>query len=206
MVLWQLKPSHKTPAYFFFSFLFFLISWRLITLQYCSGFCHTLTWISLGYTCIPHPDPPLPPPSPPDPSGSSQCTRSEHLSRASNLGWWSDKTPAYFKGKEWTHLATEAKNWDYKLRLCLPSQCNSFSSLALATPLFPPCTAPIFCPLFNPWEKGDGTFSCCKHEAAEPRLTWGSSLWLSVFQLYCGSGPSISVSPSGLLRVSHPPR
>ena len=30
---------------------------------------------------------PLSPPSPPDPSGSSQCTRSEHLSRASNLGW-----------------------------------------------------------------------------------------------------------------------
>ena len=26
----------------FFSFIF--ISWRLITLQYCSGFCHTLTW------------------------------------------------------------------------------------------------------------------------------------------------------------------
>ena len=39
----------------FFSFIF--ISWRLITLQYCSGFCHTLTWISHGYTCIPHPDP-----------------------------------------------------------------------------------------------------------------------------------------------------
>ena len=38
--------------------LFFFISWRLITLQYCSGFCHTLTWITLGYTCIPHPDPP----------------------------------------------------------------------------------------------------------------------------------------------------
>ena len=27
--------------FFFLSFLF--ISWRLITLQYCSGFCHTLT-------------------------------------------------------------------------------------------------------------------------------------------------------------------
>ena len=39
-------------------FKFILISWRLVTLQYCSGFCHTLTWISLGYTCIPHPDPP----------------------------------------------------------------------------------------------------------------------------------------------------
>ena len=41
---------------FFFSFIF--ISWRLITLQYCSGFYHTLTWISHGVTCIPHPDPP----------------------------------------------------------------------------------------------------------------------------------------------------
>ena len=40
----------------FFSFIF--ISWRLITLQYCSGFCHTLTWISHGFTCVPHPDPP----------------------------------------------------------------------------------------------------------------------------------------------------
>ena len=40
----------------FFSFIF--ITWRLITLQYCSGFCHTLTWISHGFTCIPQPDPP----------------------------------------------------------------------------------------------------------------------------------------------------
>ena len=49
----------------FFSFVF--ISWRLITLQYCSGFCHTLTWISHGFTCVPHPDPP-PPTSLPTPS------------------------------------------------------------------------------------------------------------------------------------------
>ena len=41
--------------FFFFSFIF--ISWRLITLQYYSGFCHTLTWISHGFTCIPHLDP-----------------------------------------------------------------------------------------------------------------------------------------------------
>ena len=27
-----------------FFFLFIFISWRLITVQYCSGFCHTLTW------------------------------------------------------------------------------------------------------------------------------------------------------------------
>ena len=40
----------------FFSFIF--ISWRLITLQYCNciGFCHTLTWISHGFTCVPHSD------------------------------------------------------------------------------------------------------------------------------------------------------
>ena len=30
---------------------------------------------------------PLPPPSLPDPSVSSQCTRPQHLSHASNLGW-----------------------------------------------------------------------------------------------------------------------
>ena len=50
--MWEIK----TYFLFFFSFLF--ISWRLITLQYCSGFCPTLTWISHGFTCIPHPDPP----------------------------------------------------------------------------------------------------------------------------------------------------
>ena len=49
-------PSHFSSPFFFFPFIF--ISWRLITLQYCSGFCHTLTWISHGVTCIPHPDPP----------------------------------------------------------------------------------------------------------------------------------------------------
>ena len=41
---------------YFFPFIF--ISWRLITLQYCSGFCQTLTWISHGFTYIPHPNPP----------------------------------------------------------------------------------------------------------------------------------------------------
>ena len=39
----------------FFPIIF--ISWRLIILQYCSGFCHSLTWISHGFTCVPHPEP-----------------------------------------------------------------------------------------------------------------------------------------------------
>ena len=42
-------------------------------------------WI---YMCSPARSP-LPPPSPSHPSGSSQCTSPEHLSHASNLGWWS---------------------------------------------------------------------------------------------------------------------
>ena len=41
---WFFKGSH----FFFFSFIF--ISWRLISLQYCSGLCHTLTWISHWFT------------------------------------------------------------------------------------------------------------------------------------------------------------
>ena len=40
----------------FFKFIYF--SWRLITLQYCSGFCPTLIGISHGCTCVPHPEPP----------------------------------------------------------------------------------------------------------------------------------------------------
>ena len=49
------SQNGSLSLFFFFSFIF--ISWRLITLQYCSGFCHTLTWISHGFTCIPHPNP-----------------------------------------------------------------------------------------------------------------------------------------------------
>ena len=44
--------------FLFVCFLFIFISWRLITLQYCSDFCHTLKWISHGFTCVPHPNPP----------------------------------------------------------------------------------------------------------------------------------------------------
>ena len=40
------------------------------------------------YMCSPSQSP-HPPPTPPIPSRFSQCTRSEHLSHASNLGWWS---------------------------------------------------------------------------------------------------------------------
>ena len=57
----------QSRKYIFFKFI--SISWRQITLQYCSGFCHTLTWFSLGFTCVPHPDPPSRLPPPPIPLG-----------------------------------------------------------------------------------------------------------------------------------------
>ena len=50
------RGSSRTFQYLFFPFIF--ISWRLITLQHCSDFCHTFTWVSHGFTCVPHPDPP----------------------------------------------------------------------------------------------------------------------------------------------------
>ena len=56
---WSVFFAQRAEIFFlFFVFSFIFISWKLITLQYCSGFCHTLTWISHGFTCIPHPDPP----------------------------------------------------------------------------------------------------------------------------------------------------
>ena len=79
---------------FFFPFIF--IGWRLITLQYCSAFCHTLTWISHGFTCIPCPDPlshlplyplvfPLGLPSAPAPEHLSQKGRHVFKSTQTNL-------------------------------------------------------------------------------------------------------------------------
>ena len=68
---------------FFFIFSFIFISWRLITLQYCSGFCH---WHELAMDLYVFPIPILPPPSLPL---VIPVTSPEHLSHASNLGLWS---------------------------------------------------------------------------------------------------------------------
>ena len=64
---------HAEPhgSFFFFFLLFPYFNWRLITLQYCVGFYHTLTWISHGCTCVPPSWTPIPPPSQPHPSGLS---------------------------------------------------------------------------------------------------------------------------------------
>ena len=75
----------KFICIFFFQTIGTFYLFIYLFILYCSGFCHTLTWISHGFTCIPHP---YPPPTSFSPSGSSQCARTEHLSHASNLGWW----------------------------------------------------------------------------------------------------------------------
>ena len=58
------KWSYLVFLHSFHSLKFIYFNWRLITLQYCSGFfSHALTWVSHGCTCVPHPEPPshLPP-------------------------------------------------------------------------------------------------------------------------------------------------
>ena len=52
---WRLSVHKRESLKTFYLFIYF--HWRLITLQYCGGFFHTLTWISHGYTCVPHPEP-----------------------------------------------------------------------------------------------------------------------------------------------------
>ena len=53
---WEIEVPSPLRITFFLSFVYF--NWRLITLQYCGGFCHTLTSISRGCICVPHPEPP----------------------------------------------------------------------------------------------------------------------------------------------------
>ena len=77
----QNKEIHRHAVFrFIFSFFlsfFFLLQWILSYIEM------NQPWV---YMCSPS-RPHLPPPSPPDPSRSSQCTGSERLSHASNLGW-----------------------------------------------------------------------------------------------------------------------
>ena len=57
MFLTLLKEKYMGDS-FFKKIIYF--NWRRITLQCCDGFCHTLTLISHGYTCVPLSWTPLP--------------------------------------------------------------------------------------------------------------------------------------------------
>ena len=74
----------------FFEYIFkFYFNWRLITLQYCGGFFHTLTWISHGCTCVPHPEPLSRLFPHPIPQGHHSAPALSTLFHVSNLDWWS---------------------------------------------------------------------------------------------------------------------
>ena len=68
-----------------YKFIYF--NWRLITLQYCDGFCHTLTWIRHRCTCVPNPEHPSHLPPHPIPLGHPSAPTPSTLSYASNLDW-----------------------------------------------------------------------------------------------------------------------
>ena len=56
-----LLQSFQKNQFFFFSFFMlppphpklFIFNWRKIASLYCVGLCHTLTWVSHRYTCVP---------------------------------------------------------------------------------------------------------------------------------------------------------
>ena len=80
---WQHLNSNSI---FFFIYFYYLEDNHFTVLQWA------LSYIDMNEPWIYMYSPfrsPLPPPSLPNPSGSSQCTRTEHLSHASNLVWWS---------------------------------------------------------------------------------------------------------------------
>ena len=88
---WHMTLFFWLPLKFSLTFaIFFFIYFYQLEANYFTTLQWVLSYIDMNqpwsYMYSPSQSP-LPPPSPPDPSGSSQCTRSEHLSHASHLGW-----------------------------------------------------------------------------------------------------------------------
>ena len=74
----------------FFLFIYLLIfNWRIIALQYCVGFCHTSTWITIGIHMSPPSRTSLPAPTPSHPSSLSQSPGLSSLSHTANSHWLS---------------------------------------------------------------------------------------------------------------------
>ena len=84
--------SHSSHAPTSLSLFFFLFGDSILPFIYFFYLWWILSYIEMKQRWVSMCSPsqsPLPPPSPPIPSRFSQCTRSERLYHASNLGWWS---------------------------------------------------------------------------------------------------------------------
>ena len=87
-----LRLPTKGKLHLFFLYLYILkklvnFNWRIITLQYCDGFCYTSTWISHRCTCVPPSWAPHNLPPHPIPLGCSRTLSSSALLHALNLHW-----------------------------------------------------------------------------------------------------------------------
>ena len=49
----QILTEGRIFLLFYFIFKLIYFNWKIITLQYCDGFCHTSTWIGHRYACVP---------------------------------------------------------------------------------------------------------------------------------------------------------
>ena len=88
MRVFQQIPRQSTTTFLFFFFNSFIyFNWRLVTLQYCGGFCRTLTLISHGCTCVTHPKLPSHLSPLPIPLGCPSALALSALFHASNLDW-----------------------------------------------------------------------------------------------------------------------
>ena len=77
--------SAKVSAFFFNVFIFVYLF--IFTLPMLYWFCHTLTWIRHGCTCVLHPEPPFHLLPHPIPWGHPSTPAPSTLYHASNLGW-----------------------------------------------------------------------------------------------------------------------
>ena len=73
-------------CFVFFLFIYLFLEANYFTILY--WFCHTLTWIHHGCTCVPHPEPPSALLPHTIPLGHPSAPAPSILYHASNLDWW----------------------------------------------------------------------------------------------------------------------
>ena len=151
---WTFVGKVKSLLFFF---LINYFNWKLITLQYCSGFCHTLTWVSHGCTCVPHPEPPSYLPPHPIPLGHPSAPALSTPSHASNLDWRSVSHMIIYMF-QWYSLksshpcllppSTKENLWGYRRWIGILSYQIWGSNLLIEYSIFWPFI-PIHIPFFN---------------------------------------------------------